>query len=109
VATHARLADMGFLVEPDLPVYVEAGLERAIAGLPLQDPERRWFGAALLPQAGVAVGMALVAAREFPEAGEMILTLTIGTTVVFELVGPLATLWAIRRVGGQTPDETARG
>ena len=34
--------------------------------------ERRWFGAALLPQAGVAVGMALVAAREFPDAGEMI-------------------------------------
>ena len=60
--------------------------------------ERRWTGMALLPQAGVAVGMALVAAQEFPEYADIILPLTIGTTVAFELVGPLATLWAVRRV-----------
>lgn len=59
---------------------------------------RRWYGPALMPQAGVAVGMALVAAREFPEAGDLILTLTIGTTVFFELIGPAATLFAIRQV-----------
>lgn len=68
----------------------------ALAGVSLA--ERHWFGAALLPQAGVAVGMALVAAREFPDSGEMILTLTIGTTVLFELIGPLMTVLAIRRV-----------
>lgn len=60
--------------------------------------ERRWCGAALLPQAGVAVGMALVAAREFPQHGDLILTITIGSTVVFELIGPVMTLIAIRRV-----------
>ena len=47
VATHARLAEMGFLVAPELPVYVKAGLERELAGLPLHDPESRWFGAAM--------------------------------------------------------------
>ena len=47
VATHARLAEMGLLVPPDIPVYVEAALESEIAGLPLNDPERRWFGAAM--------------------------------------------------------------
>jgi Kef-type K+ transport system membrane component KefB len=57
------------------------------------------YGPALLPQAGVAVGMALVAAQELPGSGEMILTLTIGSTVIFELIGPLATLWALRRAG----------
>ncbi len=72
----------------------------AMSGVP--PAERRWFGAALLPQAGVAVGMALVAAREFPESGEMILTLTIGTTVLFELIGPLMTVLAIRRVRNVT-------
>ncbi|WP_300517173.1 cation:proton antiporter [Aliiroseovarius sp.] len=61
-------------------------------------PERRWFGPALLPQAGVAVGMALVAATEFPDHGDTILTLTIGATVLFELIGPAATLFSIRRV-----------
>lgn len=68
----------------------------ALAGAPAR--HRPWYGVALLPQAGVAVGMALVAAQEFPQAGELIITLTIGTTVVFELFGPAATLLAIRRV-----------
>jgi Kef-type K+ transport system membrane component KefB len=67
-----------------------------LAGVPVL--ERNWCGAALLPQAGVAVGMALIAAREFPQHGEMILTITIGSTVVFELIGPVMTLLAIRRV-----------
>lgn len=66
------------------------------AGLP--PVQRRWIGPALLPQAGVAVGMALVAASALPELGKTILTLTIGTTVVFELIGPIATMLAVRRV-----------
>jgi Kef-type K+ transport system membrane component KefB len=61
---------------------------------------RPWYGVALLPQAGVAIGMALVAAEALPEAAGLILTLTIGTTVVFELFGPAATLWAVRRASG---------
>ncbi len=60
--------------------------------------ERRWIGPALLPQAGVAVGMALVAAVEMPAVGDILLTLTIGTTVVFELIGPVVTLMAVRAV-----------
>jgi Kef-type K+ transport system membrane component KefB len=63
--------------------------------------QRPWFGPALLPQAGVAVGMALVAADYFPEMGETVLSLTIGTTVIFELIGPAATLFAIRRAQPQ--------
>lgn len=56
-----------------------------------------WFGVALLPQAGVAVGMALIASESFPGVGQSILTLTVASTVIFEIVGPFATLWAIRR------------
>lgn len=59
--------------------------------------QRPWFGVALMPQAGVAIGMALVAANHFPEMAETILALTIGTTVIFELFGPPATLLALRR------------
>lgn len=60
--------------------------------------ERRWFGTALLSQAGVAVGMALVAAQTFPQHAETILTLTIGATVVFEVLGPIGVVIALRRV-----------
>jgi Kef-type K+ transport system membrane component KefB len=59
--------------------------------------QRAWFGMALLPQAGVAIGMALIAGQRFPEWSAQIIALTIGTTVVFEVLGPIATLFAIRR------------
>lgn len=59
--------------------------------------QRPWFGLALLPQAGVAVGIALIASEEFPAYAETILTVTIGTTVAFELLGPAATLYALRK------------
>lgn len=49
-----------------------------------------WMGAALLPQAGVAVGMALVAGYHFPAYQEMILNVAIITTVIFEVLGPIA-------------------
>ena len=70
-----------------------------LAGLP--PVERRWTGPALLPQAGVAVGMALVAGEAFPEWRDTIVTLTVATTVVFELIGPTATMMAVNRVEAQ--------
>jgi len=62
------------------------------------DPiEAKLVGPSLLPQAGVALGMALVAADRFPDIGSTILQVTIGTTVVFELFGPPATKLALAR------------
>lgn len=63
------------------------------------EKERHLFGLALLPQAGVAIGMALMAAQALPQWEEQIIGLTIGATVFFELVGPIATMWAVRRCG----------
>ena len=60
--------------------------------------EQRYYGLALLPQAGVAVGMALIAADALPDHADQIIALTIGTTIAFELIGPVLTLWSIRRV-----------
>ena len=54
---------------------------------------------ALFPQAGVALGMALVAGGHFPEQRDILLTVTIGTTVAFELAGPLLTQIALKKVG----------
>jgi len=56
---------------------------------------RRWMGLALMPQAGVALGMALVGAQRFPEMAEVILSVTIGATIVFEIAGPIATRRAL--------------
>lgn len=63
------------------------------------DAHRVWIGLALTPQAGVALGMALVAGGQFPDISETIMAITIGTTVVFELAGPALTQLALRKVG----------
>jgi Kef-type K+ transport system membrane component KefB len=65
---------------------------------------QRWMGAALLPQAGVAIGMALLAADRFPEYQPIILPVIIGSTVFFELVGPVFTRMALNRTGHVTTD-----
>jgi Kef-type K+ transport system membrane component KefB len=60
---------------------------------------QRWMGMALLPQAGVALGMALLAAQKRPELAEMILTVVVASTVLFEVVGPVLTRIALVRMG----------
>lgn len=58
---------------------------------------RRWMGLALLPQAGVAIGMALVATNTFPAHGRVFLTVVISATIIFEIAGPALARLAIRR------------
>lgn len=53
-------------------------------------------GLALMPQAGVAIGMALVAGERLPDQAETILAVAVATTIVFEVAGPLATQVALR-------------
>lgn len=64
-----------------------------------EDSVRRWMGLALMPQAGVALGMALIVEQRFPALGATLLPLVIGATVVFEVVGPVCTRLALRRAG----------
>jgi Kef-type K+ transport system membrane component KefB len=71
------------------------GAAAAGAGAPM----RRWMGLALMPQAGVALGMALVTAVRFPEAGRLILPVVIGATILFELAGPVCARMALDRAG----------
>jgi Kef-type K+ transport system membrane component KefB len=67
-----------------------------LAGMPA--PQRSRIGLALLPQAGVAVGMALAAAERFPQWEAQIMSLAIGTTIAFELLAPILTVWVVRSV-----------
>jgi Kef-type K+ transport system membrane component KefB len=61
---------------------------------------RRWVGVAMLPQAGAAMGMALVATSLLPEYRQIVLSVVISTTVFFELIGPPFTRLALRRADG---------
>lgn len=56
---------------------------------------KHWMGIALLPHAGVAIGMALVASHYFPQYEQILLTVVISSTVLFEIIGPVCTRLAI--------------
>ena len=60
---------------------------------------RKFLGFALVPQAGVALGCALIAKSEFPEVGGIIFTTIIATTVIYELIGPICTKIALEKAG----------
>jgi Kef-type K+ transport system membrane component KefB/mannitol/fructose-specific phosphotransferase system IIA component len=105
-------------MELDLDVAVAGGLTAAVvlvtriagkvtaAGVAMRladAPEdvRRYLGLALVPQAGVAVGLVLVA-QEDPALGDMRqMLLAIGLTVVTvaEIIGPMTTRFALHRSG----------
>ena len=51
--------------------------------------QRHLLGISLLPQAGVAMGMALVASHAYPEHRELLVSVSIAATIVFELIGPI--------------------
>lgn len=58
---------------------------------------RNYLGFALVPQAGVALGMALLCKSVFPEAGIIVLNVIIATTVAFEIVGPFFARFALSK------------
>jgi len=60
---------------------------------------KNYIGFALLPQAGVALGVALIAKADFPDVGNAIFSTIIATTVVFEMIGPLLTKFSLSRAG----------
>lgn len=51
------------------------------------------IGLALTPQAGVAMGMALLASERFPEHSATMMAVVVSSTVIFEAIGP----WLVRR------------
>ena len=67
---------------------------------------RNYLGFTLLPQAGVAIGMATLTVGRFPELGSLISTVVLAGVLVFELFGPIITKWALTR-SGEIPSHKA--
>jgi Kef-type K+ transport system membrane component KefB len=76
-----------------------AGAVLGVRLLPAPAVMGHWMGLALMPQAGVALGLALAVSERFPELGADILPLVIVATTFFEIVGPVLTRLALSRAG----------
>lgn len=63
---------------------------------------RKYLGFALLSQAGVAIGLAMIVQREFGIYGELAsvtITIITATTIIHEILGPLGVKYAISKAG----------
>lgn len=77
------------------------------------EPEvRKYLGLALVPQAGVAIGLAttantLFAENGLPESGAIILAIILSSTLIYELIGPVVSKFALTKAG-EIPVEEAK-
>ncbi len=67
---------------------------------------RKYLGLGILSQAGVAIGLSILAASEFRNLGEQgqnlaiaVINTVAATTIVFEIIGPITTKFAVIRAG----------
>lgn len=59
----------------------------------------RYLGFTLIPQAGVAIGMARMALTDLPEYGATINAVVLAGTLIYELTGPVITKVALTKAG----------
>ncbi len=91
------LLAIGYFIARIIGKYFGAYLGAIFAGSP--NEVKNWLGVMLLPQAGLPIGLALVAIELFPDFGPVIANIIIGSTVIYELVGPLLIEFALGKVG----------
>jgi Kef-type K+ transport system membrane component KefB len=73
--------------------YIGADIVKAPANV------KKYLGLTLLPQAGVAIGLSLIAAQQIPEQSKTIRTVVLCATFVYEMIGPVATKYALKKAG----------
>jgi len=73
-----------------LGAYIGARISKAPPNV------RKYLGLGLAPQAGVAIGLAIISKIYLPE-GDLILSTIIVTTVIYELIGPPLVKLALRK------------
>lgn len=90
-----------YIVIRSLGKYVGAFTSATVAGC--DKTVRKYLGITLFPQAGVALGMCITAAAEFGEEGAMIRNIILFSVLIYELVGPSMTKWALGKAGDIHP------
>ena len=69
---------------------------------------RRWLGFALIPQAGVAIGLTIVAGNVVPIYANEIRAVVLCATLIYELIGPSITKLALKKAGEIKTEESKK-
>ena len=60
---------------------------------------KKYLGLALVPQAGVAIGLSLIATTAVPEYGATIRAIILCATLIYEMVGPALSKLSLKKAG----------
>ncbi len=60
---------------------------------------KKYLGFALVPQAGVAIGLSLIVATDFPEVGAEVRAIVLAGTLIYEIFGPMLSKFALSKAG----------
>lgn len=97
VLRYAGLMGIGYVVVRSLGKAIGASI-----GAKLTNADKmvqRYLGLTLLPQAGVAIGLSMIAQTVMPEFGTTIRTIILASTVIYELIGPVIAKTALVKAG----------
>jgi Kef-type K+ transport system membrane component KefB len=77
--------------------YLGVRIGATIAHAP--DDVKNYLGLALLPKAGVTIGLVLLASIQFPTFGVVMLNAVLASTILNELIAPPLTKYALSKTG----------
>lgn len=106
---HVGLIGIGYIVARVVGKAAGAGLGAVMGKSPAV--VRNFLGLGLVPQAGVAIGVTMIARQQFPGMAQLLTTVILGSVVVYELVGPVCSKLAITLAGeanGESPAAAAK-
>lgn len=92
---HLGLLGLAYLIARPIGKYLGSYLAAHKYGASIAI--RQNLGLALLPQAGVAIGMVITVSETHPDLGRTIGTVILSSVIVYEAVGPFLTRLALAR------------
>lgn len=94
---YAGLIGIGYIIFRSLGKIIGASIGSKISKA--HEKVQKYLGFTLLPQAGVAIGLSMIAQTSMPSLGTSIRTIILASTVIYELVGPLIAKTALIKAG----------
>jgi len=80
-----------------LGIFGATCLTGTICQLPLSHRSHAWM--AYLTQAGVSIGLAQMAEKQYPQIGTYLTTVVLAVITINQIIGPITFKYALNRVG----------
>ncbi len=102
ILRNVGLVGMGYVVFRVIGKILGASFGAKMAQAP--DVVQKYLGYTLIPQAGVAIGLSMLAESAIPGMGVEIRAIVLAGTVIYELVGPVISKMALIKAGEIAPE-----